>query len=113
MVESVLPWVTAYYTVKKYCGAGVLITFSDISSSHCFAICYSFDLLWMFVGIISELILVLLHCLFSLNLNSTYFFATCIKYLSPLIIIKLVLIIYYSFVLGMFVEMISPRLIYF
>ena len=24
--------VTAYYTVKKYCGAGVLITFSDISS---------------------------------------------------------------------------------
>ena len=25
--------VTAYYTVKKYCGAGVLITFSDISSS--------------------------------------------------------------------------------
>ena len=28
--------VTAYYTVKKYCGAGVLITFSDISSSFCF-----------------------------------------------------------------------------
>ena len=27
--------VTAYYTVKKYCGAGVLITFSDISSSNC------------------------------------------------------------------------------
>ena len=26
--------VTAYYTVKKYCGAGVLITFSDISSLH-------------------------------------------------------------------------------
>ena len=24
--------VTAYYTIKKYCGAGVLITFSDISS---------------------------------------------------------------------------------
>ena len=23
--------VTAYYTVEKYCGAGVLITFSDIS----------------------------------------------------------------------------------
>ena len=28
--------VTAYYTVKKYCGAGVLITFSDISSCFCF-----------------------------------------------------------------------------
>ena len=29
--------VTAYYTVKKYCGAGVLITFSDISSfCHCY-----------------------------------------------------------------------------
>ena len=28
--------VTAYYTVKKYCGAGVLITFSDISSLMCF-----------------------------------------------------------------------------
>ena len=27
--------VTAYYTVKKYCGAGVLITFSDISSFIC------------------------------------------------------------------------------
>ena len=27
--------VTAYYTVKKYCGAGVLITFSDISSYYC------------------------------------------------------------------------------
>ena len=27
--------VTAYYTVKKYCGAGVLITFSDISSLSC------------------------------------------------------------------------------
>ena len=26
--------VTAYYTVKKYCGAGVLITFSDISSYY-------------------------------------------------------------------------------
>ena len=26
--------VTAYYTVKKYCGAGILITFSDISSFH-------------------------------------------------------------------------------
>ena len=26
--------VTAYYTVKKYCGAGVLITFSDISSCN-------------------------------------------------------------------------------
>ena len=26
--------VTAYYTVKKYCGAGVLITFSDISSFY-------------------------------------------------------------------------------
>ena len=45
--------------------------FPPYSNSHCFAICYSFDL-WMFVGIISELILVLLHCLFSLNLNSTF-----------------------------------------
>ena len=30
--------VTAYYTVKKYCGAGVLITFSDISSLWSFCI---------------------------------------------------------------------------
>ena len=44
--------VTAYYTVKKYCGAGVLITFSDISSfllSLCFicflnALCFLFSL---------------------------------------------------------------------
>ena len=30
--------VTAYYTVKKYCGAGVLITFSDISSLQYFVL---------------------------------------------------------------------------
>ena len=30
--------VTAYYTVKKYCGAGVLITFSDISSFLLFSV---------------------------------------------------------------------------
>ena len=36
MVETrkCVAMVTAYYTVKKYCGAGVLITFSDISSYH-------------------------------------------------------------------------------
>ena len=30
--------VTAYYTVKKYCGAGVLITFSDISSFNNYSV---------------------------------------------------------------------------
>ena len=49
--------VTAYYTVKKYCGAGVLITFSDISSYYYYHY-YYFYLLLLHVLIIIIIIII-------------------------------------------------------